>query len=556
VLAAVLAALAGTWAIGAARDTYEVAKMTERMKTVCVGRMLIDLPTEAKVHLYGARIHGFDIETFVESPEAFRARVAAREAEIRAKPDRFGESKNMESVRDVKTDSGLAGKIFVHGRNVEESTAGYSIETFRRIRYEGVDLEAHVHGGGISIDMSAKDYDPDRVENLPKLVAQLVANPGNSIPVEPGFCVDRAYVRDPLKAEQREQIVLSAGLPSRPDIEIRFDTLAGTKPDSKGLLARNAASHARAPAIVNMRFTNLRAAPRTIGGLTGGELVERVVEENFAIIYGFEWEVNGTEDNVFVPDVTLRMATGQGPHGPVQSSLSQPAALSLWDKISSSVRVRPTAPPKANVAAPPSPAIGTTASAGETCPRSGWWQCREGGNGVGVLRGQRQYIKQGQRMPQALLLPPQTLWERIRGIQPGFESDTPTAWKLVDKRSRARIVSAVKLEQAKVVTPAAIAAVPGAGTVNPPPIGSYLTTGSPCPASGWWRCEESHALDGARWFAYGSLLPAATFAVPPTSFGNRPGTPKTIQRRATWQLVRLAQAPELARSGDSDARGS
>jgi hypothetical protein len=361
VLAVMIAAGAGTWAVGAVRDTYEVAKMTEKMKTVCVGRMLIDLPEPAKVDLYGVRVHGFSIEAFPESTEAFSARVAAREAEIRAKPDRLGGNKNLESVREVKTDSGLVGKIFVHSRNVTEGQSSDGF-TFEHYRYEGVALEAHVHGDGISIDLSNDDYDPDRMENLPKLVAQLVANPGNSIPTESGFCVDRAYVRDPLKAEQREQIVLSAGLPSRPDLEIRFDTIAGTKPDSKGLLERNAASHARAPAIVNMRFTNLRAAPRTIGGLSGDELVERVVEENFAIIFGFQWEVNGTEDNVFVPDVNLMMATGRSKDGPVPSSLSQPAALALWDKISSSVRVRPTAP-TVTIAAPISPPLGALSSA-------------------------------------------------------------------------------------------------------------------------------------------------------------------------------------------------
>jgi hypothetical protein len=362
VLAVMIAAGAGTWAVGAVRDTYEVAKMTEKMKTVCVGRMLIDLPEPAKVELYGARVHGFSIEAFPESTEAFSARVAAREAEIRAKPDRLGGNKNMESVREVKTDSGLVGKIFVHSRNVTEGTEGYSQETLRHYRYEGVALEAYVHGDGISIDLSNDDYDPDRMENLPKLVAQLVANPRNSVPSEPGFCLDRAYVREPLKAEQRERIVMAAGLPSRPDIAIRFDTMAGTKPDSKGLLERNAASHARAPAIVNMLFTNLRAAPRTIGGLSGDELVERVVEENFAIIFGFQWEVNGTEDNVFMPDVNLMMATGRSKDGPVPSSLSQPAALALWDKISSSVRVRPTAP-TVTIAAPISPPLGALSSA-------------------------------------------------------------------------------------------------------------------------------------------------------------------------------------------------
>lgn len=553
VLAVMLAVLAGTWAVGAVRDTYEVAKMTEKMQTVCVGRMLIDLPEAAKVKLYGARVHGFSIVAFPESTEAFGARVATREAEIRAKPDHMGGNKNLELVREVKTDSGLVGKIFVHSRNVTEGDA-YNATGEEHYRYEGVALEAHVHGDGISIDLSNDDYDPDRIENLPTLVAQLVANPSNSIPTKPGFCIDRAYVQDPLNAKQREQITLSAGLPSHPDIEIRFDTMAGTKPESKGLLERSAESHARLPVILNLRFTNLRAAQRTIGGLTGDELVERVVEENFSVIFGFRWEVNGTGDNVFIPDVTLRMATGRGRDGPVPSSLSQPAALALWDKISSSVRVRPTAPPKVTVADPTFPSLGTLASvAGDLCPHSGWWQCNEGGNGISVLGGQRQYIKQAQRMPQALLLPAQTLWEKMRGLQRSFESKNLTGWMLVDKRSRQRVAPAVPLDQAKVATSAAIATTTAnADSGDPPSIGSYVKTGSSCPASGWWRCDDRNALDGTRWFAQGSLLPLATFAVPGDVFGKSDAAaPRVIQRRGTWRLVRLKQSPEVTDNGDS-----
>lgn len=550
VLAVMLAALVGTWAVGAVRDTYEVALMTEKMKTVCVGRMLIDLPAEAKVELYGARVHGFAIEAFAESLEAFGTRVAAREAEIRAKPDQAGGNKNLESVREVKTDSGLTGKIFVHGRYAKETTAGYSAETLRRIRYEGVVLEAHVHGDGISIDLSSDDYDPDRLENLPRLIAQLVANPGNRMPAEPGFCIDQAYVRDPLKPEQREQIMLLASLPRRPDIEIRFDTMAGTKPDSKGLLERSAESHARLPDILNLRFTKLRAAPRTIGGLAGEELVEQVLEENFAIIFGFRWEVNGIEDNVFIPDVELRMATGRGNDGPVSSSLSKRAALDLWDKISASVRVRQTVTPTVT-AAPITTPLGTLAYVGSVCPETGWWQCSEGGNGIGVLGGRRHYIERGQRMPQALLLPPQTLWEKIRRVQSSFESKHPSAWQLVDKRSRERLVPSVSLDQAKAGSPTALTDLINDDTAVQGTVRSYVTTGNPCPASGWWRSEESEALDGTRWFARGSLLPAATFAVPPGIFGTTAGAPKAIQRRAKWQLVRLAQAPEATSSDDS-----
>jgi hypothetical protein len=187
------------------------------------------------------------------------------------------------------------------------------------------------------------------------------------------------------------------------------------------------------------------------------------------------------------------------------------------------------------------PPLGTPVSAGDICPQTGWWHCSEDGNGVGVLDGQRQYIQQGHRIPQALLLSPQTLWEKIRGVQASFESTTPTAWALVDKRSRKRFAPPVPLDQAKVATTVT--------AVDLPSTGSYVTTGSPCPASGWWRCEESHALDGTRWFAQGSLLPLATFSVPVGAFGESDGSPKAIQRRGMWRLMRLAEAPEPSGEG-------
>jgi hypothetical protein len=339
-LAVLFGLCAAAWAAGAAWDTYKVAKMTEKMKTVCVGRMLLDLPEEAQVELYGAQISGFHIDAFAESFEEFQKRLAAREAEIRATPDRLGGSNNMESVREVQSNNQLAGKIFVHGRSVTEGNEADAF-TIKHVRYEDIALEAHLHADGISIDLSAKEYDPSLIGNLYRLIAQLVPNPGKRIPTEPGFCIARAYIRDPLPADENEQITLAVKLPSHPDIGLNFDTIACIKPDPGGLLARNDAAKARLPAPLGLRVTELRAAPRSIGGLTGDELVERIIENNLSIVYGFNWEVNGTENNVYVPATTLTMVTGRGEAEPVRSSLSEPAALALWDRIASTIRVRP-----------------------------------------------------------------------------------------------------------------------------------------------------------------------------------------------------------------------
>lgn len=553
------AAWATTWAVGEVldnhetvrRDKHEVGRMTQKMKTECVGRFLIDMPEEAQVEFAQARVDGIAIATFDETPDEFHKRLAERESQLRAIPDRLGGNKNLEWAREVRTASGLEGRIFVHSRTITEGTQGNGLEV-ERYRYEGVTVEALVHGNGVSIDLSSAGRGPEWVEDIPALVDKLVTNPNNSIPAESGFCIGRAYIRDPLTADQREAIMMFARLPSHPDIDFMLIMGAGLKPDEQGLLERSNEALARRPLAERMRITQLRAGSREIAGIPGDELVELIVEKNDANVHSFWWEVNGTRDNVLIPHFVFKMSTGNSTEGPVQSSLSDSAAMGLWDTIASGIRLRPLQAQVSEQSNVSTITIGSYVSAGERCPESGWWLCSDGGNGIGVLGGQRQYIKKGDLMPQALLLPARTLWDKVRGVQPSFESKSPTFWKLVDKRSQKRLPPPLPL--ALPVTPLTTAVAGSSIHVREQShvsVGSFAVTGAPCPASGWWRCEEPHALDGTRWFAQGTLLPPATFAVPPGVFGGSANAPKSIQRRGEWRLVRIADASD---QGHSDAQ--
>jgi hypothetical protein len=551
---ALLIGMTSVRAVHSTKDRTRVAKMTEKMKTVCVGRFLIDLPQSAEVSFSSAFVDGFRITTRAESADQFARRVAEREAEISSKPNELGR-RNMESVKPVAA-NGFKGKAFIFGR-----WRTHSVEREKRVFSENVAMEGYIHANGQSVSLTTDGYAPDRTRNLGKLMAKFAMLSPTEIPAEPGFCIDRAFIRDPLTAEQNEGVTMFAGVPGHPDLAIAFSTMAGTT-RGPGMLARNAAASARAPFYVRAAFTTLREGKRVINGLHGEELAMRVREANFTTGFSFDWEMGGRQDDVYAPLLTLELETGTNTRAggkPVQSSLSEDALLDLWDTVSASIRLRPANPPKLASAEPVVPPLGTHASAGETCPQSGWWLCGAGGNGVGVMGGQRQYLRKGQRMPQALMLPPQTLWQKVRGLQPSYESDRPTAWKLVDKRSQARTQGKLPLVPAVAVARADATSPPsGAPPAENPSasIGTYVKTGAPCPASGWWRCEDSHSLDGTRWFAQGSLLPAATFQVPPGAFGRSMGRPEFIQRRSSWQLIRYAQSAEPANADAAPPTGA
>lgn len=519
--------------------------MTEKMRTVCVGRYLVDVPEHADVSLSGEMIAGFAVDTVEETESAFHARMSAREAEIKARgTDNDGEG-GLVKARDLQA-VGLVGRSFIYGRS-----RGYLMAGDRRIDIESVSVEAHAHIGDLTFSLSAKGTEEASAREAEALLGRLKLRGDDEIPAVPGFCIWRGVFVEPLPEHTNEHIVFHLGLPGHPDMGLALSSIAGGNTDD-GLLARVAVTDAESSADDMLRVTKLRSGKRNIHGIEGEEVLERVRELNFTTGYGFMWEAPGLAGDPLQPNLLLNMETGTNPRPggkPVDSSLHEDAVLALWDSISSSIRLRKfdSPPPSDPPSEPPGPKLGVLATAGEVCPQSGWWKCREGGPGVNVQGGSVQWVRKGDRMPQALLLPRQTMWQKLRGLQPSIEPSQPTTWKLVDQRLRPRTPTLVALAPPGPVT---IAADTPADADPQVAVGTNVKTGDVCPVSGWWRCGETHALDGTRWFPRGSALPAATFQMPAGMFGRSAG-PDVIQRRSTWQLMRRAGAERVALLADA-----
>jgi Tle cognate immunity protein 4 C-terminal domain len=449
----------------------------------------------------------------------------------------------MEKVTTVAS-HGLSGKIFTFGRTTVEG-----LENRKPVFYVNVAQEGYVHADNTTFTFKTEDIDPELTSLLGTIIEKLRVVALNEIPSAPGFCFGRGMLIDPVPVEWTEGVALFAGFREHPDLALVFRTRAGLgkNPYDPGRLARNSRADAEMPLWQKPLLKKLRIGHRSINGIDGEEVLERGTELNFVNVFTFDWEVDGTKDNVFVPAMHLELSTGhpvRAGANPVPSFLGEEALVRLWDKISSSIRVRPTKPdsPSGMETAPAGPKLGASASAGDVCPETGWWQCADGGNGIGVLGSQRQFLRKGQRMPQALLLPKQTVWEKLRELQSSYENSQATAWTFVDRRSKERVVVEIPLAP---VAGQNGRSVPQGVDVGDAPVsvGNFVRTGTACPAAGWWRCQDSDALDGTRWFAKGDLLPAATFSLAQAKFRFSRQDMQVYQRRSTWQLVRQTTEP-------------
>jgi len=339
-------ACAGSWAasqVRSMRDRSEVANMTEKMKPICVGRFLVDVPAQAEVTLSREMIDGFAIATAEESEAQFRARVAAREADIVARganPQGNGEG-GMVEARDIRV-SGMAGRSLVYGYS-----RGYLMQGERRVDMESVSVEVHAHTAGLSFSLSAKSTKEGSIREAEALLTRLRVRAEGEIPSVPGFCIGRAVFVDPLPAHKTEHVVMHIGLPDHPDLAMAFASLPGGR-STRSLLTRVADMDADASPDEMLRVTKLRTGERHIKDMAGEEVLERVREFNFATTFGFMWETDGVKDDPLKPFLSLELHAGISPEPggkPADASLHEDAVLALWDAISSSIRLRPNGPP-------------------------------------------------------------------------------------------------------------------------------------------------------------------------------------------------------------------
>ena len=426
VIASVVSAIITSfWGISAARVSQDNAKvriMTQRMKTVCVGRFLIELPENTKVRFSTPRIAGVTIHTKQGySDEQLKSEIEEREKKLSTEKNEF-ERSSLEKKLVVDTVNFKSTLLyFARTKPLEMIEYGKPVQGTE----EGITVEALETKNGMFYRFFGEDMASPRSENnVLALAKKFEALDTGFIPQAPGFCIKNGLVHDPLTPEDNETITMFASIPEHPDIVIRFDTSINLKNmeeslfdrETKNDIKRSYASH----------FKSLRFAKRTLNGIEGEEVGDKIKELNGTSAHSFMWVGLGKMRDVLAPSVMLELHTGRGrPGNPRNSNLSDEAVLQLWDRISSSLRLRPTSSPSTNTS-PPNVPLGEFVATGFPCPQTGFWKCTE----TEEIEGSRQrFFKTGEQMSHVTRRVMPNIWQKLRGEQPARR--TRTMWKLV-----------------------------------------------------------------------------------------------------------------------------
>ena len=303
-----------------------------KMKRVCYGRFLLDVPADAEVSYLGAMIAGWTIATYDnETDEQFTSRVVKKEAQLAGEKNSLGRA-SLESTHRIDT-NGVHGKIHVFAREwISHMPAGMS--------GENVSVEAMIRVQKHSFNLTIKYADDKDLQELANLVTQFRSREENEIPNEAGYCFKGGFITEPITVKQSERTNMVVDLQGHPDVSIRLRMTAGIT-TSETLLDRHDRTSAGDP--YRLRFHLFRRSTRVLAEQAGDELLEREHDLNGNYGHRFMWETaHNKTDSVFTPDMSIEMSTGRNLDGTtVDASLTDAEALVLWDKMLSSLRVRP-----------------------------------------------------------------------------------------------------------------------------------------------------------------------------------------------------------------------
>jgi hypothetical protein len=298
-------------------------------KTHCLGRYLIDLPSDASLKASFTYAGGLVETRRRVSQSAFEQLVSARETSLKTTPHKLGGN-----MLVGRTDLD-AKKILLQSWTDSTTTQNiHKNETFIYFQDKSTLFTRNTES-----DATAQ---PRTVERSKIIAADYRYREEEEIPKTIGFCINSGLLAP--KAPNREEFSASVNVKQYPSLSIGIKSYVTGAP-SGGLAERSNSAIASMSAPVIAGMTILRKTARNIGPIKGEEVLIRG-NEGSKRSYEFNWKSEGLANSIEFPVMSVRLATadkksdGEIVDAPFKTDKE---AFDYWDALLNTLRLRPGA---------------------------------------------------------------------------------------------------------------------------------------------------------------------------------------------------------------------
>ncbi|TFW13301.1 T6SS immunity protein Tli4 family protein [Duganella callida] len=314
-----------------------VQQLFSQTRTVCIGRLLLDVPAESAV-VYGPSYAPWPLTTYIGDAEKKESVVAKRLAEtLEERNIASGNLRGEDSLVGTLREGGFAGQKIVFGIT-KGNSAIYKIDSYVAA---GENLFVQ------TADPIAAEKDK-AIQDLNAIASALRYRELTEIPTEAGACVDGGFIAE-TPYLRFEAFNLGVRLQAFPDVHF---SLSAT---NKDVLVESDALEPRlrqAEEIANhsgqggwySRIKTFRRGRRQIGHWHGFEMLAwKPAQETEGESHEFVYVSQGEPKNALRPLLELELHTGvlDNRVGNAKPSLTDEEAVELWDRLTASIRVRP-----------------------------------------------------------------------------------------------------------------------------------------------------------------------------------------------------------------------
>ena len=427
------------------KPSPRIEKLFAQTKPICFGRFLIDVPATAQV-VWGPTDVNDTIVTYTDQGHKIPAQIRDKVEEL-------------ETIKHLEEPSMLIGtfdgpnpdsKIIV-GYESRHGSGLVQLHSYIRLgKHAFVQSAPSAALGRDSAGVINKTGYQRFVAEMQDIGQRLRVRDESDIPTDPGLCIEAGFVAE---ADGRYYELTSIGFrfPEYPDVSFSVMTHTTDRPNPDNSLdvelegGRQNAEEAGMGGWFS-RIKTLRKGQRVMGDWDGAEILARLPahKEGSPSVHEFAFKSIGVAKDRLRPYVNMQMDTGVDGDSTVgfEPSLKDDEAVALWDKLTTSIRARPTggsatgddqpAPDKPTPASQSKAPLGTTLASGARCPQSGTWVCEQ----RGVLGGERRFISAGETLPSVIVPAKRSLLARLAGA--ATNQPTATNWTLEELHDGSR----------------------------------------------------------------------------------------------------------------------